>query len=201
MRGQSLSITVNDVEYTSPVSEGIQCDAFDGAADDGIAFLNVIQQTEEKADMGRVAERGGSRGGAVALLIGERDKRVKFAIGVAGPTDMIALTATHQDDLTYQCQFLENLVHGGADIISIRHKMIASSPLYFAEHLPKTQVHFAANDNIVPLSQGEKLEKKMNVLKLHDQLEFYVYEGRDHFNIADENQELKTRIEQFLFQL
>jgi len=53
LRGQSLSITVNDVEYTSPVSERIQCDAFDGAADDGIAFLNVIQQTEEKADMDR----------------------------------------------------------------------------------------------------------------------------------------------------
>ena len=79
--------------------------------------------------------------------------------------------------------------------------MIASSTLYFAEHLPKTQVHFAANDNIVPFSQGEKLEKKMNELKLPDQLEFYVYEGRDHFNIVEENQELKTRIEQFLFQL
>ncbi|HTE24320.1 hypothetical protein [Flavitalea sp.] len=37
LRGQSLRLTVNNIEYTSPVSQGTRNDAFDGAADDVIA--------------------------------------------------------------------------------------------------------------------------------------------------------------------
>jgi dipeptidyl aminopeptidase/acylaminoacyl peptidase len=64
-------------------SGGEHCDGFDGAADDIIAFLNVIEETEDRADVQRTTVRGGSRGATVALLVAERDKRVKGAIGVA----------------------------------------------------------------------------------------------------------------------
>jgi dienelactone hydrolase len=200
LRGQSLRIMVNDVAYTSPASEGEHCEAFDGAADDAIALLNIVESTEPTADMNRLAVRGGSRGGTVALLIGERDKRVKLTIGVAGPTDMIELTSENENDLTYQCQFLGDLANG-ATLSDVRHKMIASSPVFFAKDLPKTQLHLAANDVIVPVSQGEELKKVINDLGQSATFEMFVYEGRSHSNIADNNTDMTDRIKLFLKQL
>ncbi len=100
LRGHSLSFTINGVEYTSPISEGRQCDAYDRAADDGIAFLNIIESTENNVDINRVAVRGGSRGATVALLMGERDSRVKRVLGIAGPTNLLELTAKDENELT-----------------------------------------------------------------------------------------------------
>jgi hypothetical protein len=68
--GQSLDIEINETHYTSPISEGEHCDAFDRAVDDGIALLNVIERMEPLADVDRVSVRGGSRGATVALLMG-----------------------------------------------------------------------------------------------------------------------------------
>jgi dienelactone hydrolase len=200
LRGQSLRIMVNDVAYSSPASEGEHCEAFDGAADDAIALLNIVENTEQMADMNRVAVRGGSRGGTVALLIGERDKRVKLAIGVAGPTNMMELTSKNESDRTYQCQFLGDLTNGSA-LSEVRHKMIASSPVFFAKDLPKTQLHLAANDVIVPPSQGEELKNVINNLGQGSTFEMFIYEGRDHSNIAESNTDMTDRIKQFLKQL
>lgn len=201
LRGQSLSITVNGTAYTTPVSEGIHCEAFDRAADDAIAFLNAIERMESKADVNRVAVRGGSRGATVALLMGERDERVKMAIAVAGPTNLLELTSVNENDLTYQCQFLDALVGGGATIADVRHNLIASSPLFFAEHLPKTQVHAAQDDMIVPVSQGEDLNDRMKVLGLENRFELFIYPGRDHATIASDNEELNNRIAVLLAEL
>ena len=200
LRGQALQIIVNDVGYSSRTSEGPRCDAFDGAADDVIAMLNGIV-ANEYVDENRVSVRGGSRGATVAMLVGERDKRIKGTIAVAGPWNMLEMTSIIENDRTYQCQFLQNLVDGNSTLSEARHKLIASSPVYFASSLPKTQYHLAANDKIVPVSQGDELVKKMNEQGFSSKLEYYVYEGRDHSNIATSNEELNTRIEQFLSQV
>jgi hypothetical protein len=42
LRGQSLTMVINDKTYTTPVSEGTRNDAFDGATDDAIACLNAV---------------------------------------------------------------------------------------------------------------------------------------------------------------
>jgi len=200
LRGQSLSVTINNIGYTSPVSEGEHCDAFDGAADDIIAFLNVIENTEAGADVHRTVVRGGSRGATVALLVAARDKRVKGAIGIAGPVNLLELTSSNENDKTYQCQFLRDLVENGHSPESARLKMIASSPVYFAELLPKTQLHLGENDRIVPVSQGEELKAAMTKLGRADSLDFFIYEGRTHQNMAIDNKLLSDRITEFLKQ-
>jgi hypothetical protein len=68
LRGQSISLIINDNEYVTPAAEGEHCDAFDGATDDAIAFLNAIENAEPAADVNRVSVRGGSRGATVALF-------------------------------------------------------------------------------------------------------------------------------------
>lgn len=77
MRGQFLTLVVNNMTYTSPVSKGKRNDAFDGAADDGITALNAVGMLFKLADMEKVMVRGGSRGATVALLMGKRDTRIK----------------------------------------------------------------------------------------------------------------------------
>lgn len=200
LRGQSVALTVNGTLYASPLSEGDQCDAFDGATDDTIAFLNLIQQTETNADVNRTSVRGGSRGGTVALLTGIRDKRVKRVVGVVCPTDLVTLTAQYENDPTYQCQFLNALKNNSASLAACRSKLIASSPLYFAEHLPLTQLHMGLNDPIVPISQGRRLEQKMAQLRLNSTFKLYSY-PKSHTDIATDNSALAERIDDFLSKL
>lgn len=197
LRGQSLELTINGIVYKTPLSEGRHCDAFDGATDDVLAMLNLIDTLETKADVSRTAVRGGSRGGTVALLAGIRDKRVKRVVNIVGPTDMLMLTKTATNDPTYQCQFLDDLVNKNSSVAETRHKMIASSPLYFSQHLPLAQVHMGNKDNNVPVSQGSQLQQKMAAQGLSAKLEFYVYD-KGHSDIATNNNELNDRIQQFL---
>lgn len=200
LRGQSLEITINGVLYASPKSEGIQCDAFDGATDDVIAFLNLVQQTESSADVNRTAVRGGSRGGTVALLAGIRDPRIKRVVGVAGPTDMLGLTSQNINDPTYQCQFLDAFKNGQSTLAETRKKMIASSPVYFAQYLPLTQLHLGLKDWNVPVQQGYDLEQKITQAGMAAKFQLFAYD-RSHTDIATSNPELANRIEQFLSQL
>ncbi|WP_421796264.1 alpha/beta hydrolase family protein [Haliscomenobacter sp.] len=200
LRGQSLAITLNGTLYSSPLSEGVHCDAFDGATDDAIAFLNLVQQTESKADVNRSSIRGGSRGGTVALLAGIRDPRIKRVVDVVGPTDLLTLTSLHENDPTYLCQFLNDLKNKQATLAETRNKLIASSPLYFAQHLPLTQLHMGLKDKNVPVDQAYGLEQKMTQLGLKSLFQLYTYD-KTHADIATDNPELAKRIAEFLAQL
>lgn len=200
LRGQSLQVTLNGSTYTTPVSEGEHCNAFDGGTDDVLALLNLLAQTEPYADVNRTAVRGGSRGGTVALLAGIRDPRVKRVVAIAGPVDMLELTSEHQKDPTYRCQFLDAFTSGQTTLEEARRKLIASSPLYFAQHLPLTQMHMGTRDFSVPEEQGHALEQKMAQLGLSAQLELYMYD-RTHTDLVPNNPELAARIEQFLASL
>jgi dienelactone hydrolase len=201
LRGQSLNLLVNDIAYSTPVSEGVRNDAFDGATDDAIACLNAVAIAFKEADTTKVMVRGGSRGGTVALLMTERDKRVKLAVGVAFPSDLLGLTKTHQQDATYQFQFLNALINNSATLEETRIKMIASSPLYFCRQLPKTQIHFGDKDDITPSSQGEMLFNAMKNSGLEDRMEFYLYKDRTHTNVGSNNTEMEERINTFFRQL
>ena len=122
LRGQSLAITINGTLYTSPLSEGNHCDAFDKATDDVLTFLNLIQQTETVADVNRTGVRGGSRGGTVAMLAGIRDPRIKRVVGIVSPSNMLELTSQNVNDDTYQCQFLSAYKNGQSTLEETRKK-------------------------------------------------------------------------------
>jgi dienelactone hydrolase len=196
-RGQSLRVTVDGRVYATPRSEGPAGDAFDGATDDAQALLNVILSTVAPADVSRLALRGGSRGGTVALLLAERDARIRRTIDVVGPTDLLGQTARHQNDPTYQLQFLQELKAGRETLAQARQRLIASSPLYFADRLPLTQLHLGADDHIVPPAQGELLRDRLQALGRATQLEYYRYEGRDHQGV-NTHPDFAGRIEAFL---
>jgi dienelactone hydrolase len=201
LRGQTLSVNINGVEYTAPAAEGTRNDAFDAATDDAIAGLNAVLAVTPQADAGRVGVRGGSRGGTVALLMAIRDKRVKLAAGVAFPVDLLVGTSTHQNDPTYRFQFLDALIKGSETLQAARQRMIASSPTFFYQSLPPTQMHFGEKDDITPPQPAVMLFDKMKAAGMGANISYFEYSNRDHHNIGTNNPELQTRINTFLDQL
>lgn len=176
-RGEVLHF--NGVDYQS---EGDRTNAWDGATDDAIALLNVALKTTPAADAKRVCVFGRSRGGTVALLMGERDPRVRCVVEWSGPTDWFSLMGT--EGWTQQELFAEGLrtragpsetggqlvehfllkaVHGEENLNEVRHRMLASSPLYFSQRLPRVQLHYGIEDPFVPVRNGIQLATRLKL--------------------------------------
>jgi len=137
----------------------------------------------------------------VALLVAERDKRVKLTVGVAFPSNLLTLTAAHQNDPSYKFQFLDALINQNSTPEETRLRMLASSPLYFCHHLPKTQIHYGQKDEITPASQGQMILNAMKNLALEGNIELFIYPDRNHSNIGDNNPEMEQHIQQFFGEL
>ena len=134
------------------------CDAFDGAATDTMALLNVLAATEPLADMSRVLVRGGSRGGSVALLLGQRDPRVKLVSAGAAPVDFYRQDAATGYGETYRCQFIT-----GKTAEQSREAIIASSALHFPmlKSVVKVYLDHGAIDEIVPLLNATEMNRRL----------------------------------------
>ena len=182
-------------------SEGDRRNALDGATDDTLALLNVALETTPAADPGRICVYGQSRGGNVALLAGIRDKRIKCVVDLSGPTDWFYLMGTNgwtEEELWKEAvrthantletggqdleRFMMRAIEGKASLADVRHNMIASSPLYFASRLPRTQLHYGLEDPFVPVRNGRQLVAELvrdHVPKNRYQAFFYPGEGHD----------------------
>ncbi len=158
-------------------SEGDPTDSWDGATDDALAFLNVALSITAQADRSRIAAFGKSRGGALAMLAGIRDSRIKRVVSWSGPADFFKLMgeggwrqkevvseallhrAKPEDDGgQFVATFLAKAVEGKKTPAEVRRLMIQSSALYFAGRLPQTQAYYGVEDGMVPVRNGRALE-------------------------------------------
>jgi tetratricopeptide (TPR) repeat protein len=194
-RGEVLR--VDQVSYNS---EGDRTDGWDGAADDAIALLSVVINRVPEADTDRVCVYGKSRGGTVALLVGARDPRVTCVVDWAGPVDWFEQMGTYGWTLEEQvadglregwkpgegegsaAQFIErylkqSIENGNSDVGGIRLRMLASSPLYFSDQLPVSNLHYGLEDRSVPAVNGRVLARRLEgrgasappfTIQLHD---------------------------------
>src|SRR5688572_21154729 len=113
-------------KHLSLSAAGDFCDAYDGAADDAIALLNIVDAEIAAADFARFMARGGSRGGNVALLLGVRDARVTAVSAGSAPVDLYRQEVADRYSGQYRCQFFD-----GKNEQQSRERMLASSPLHF----------------------------------------------------------------------
>lgn len=162
-------------------SEGDRSDSFDAATDDALVLLGVAFELTPEADTTRVCAFGKSRGGTVALLAGIRDKRISSVLNWAGPVDWFELMGTGgwtQRELTadglrmkatprepggqFIERYLKKAVDGLRGLNEVRLQMIASSPLYFVQRLPRLQAHYGIEDDMVPIRNGEVLRVTLN---------------------------------------
>ena len=155
-------------------------ESWSGAALDLLTLLNVALDTTPEADAARIGAFGRSRGGAVALLAAERDPRIRCVVSWAAPADWFRLMAPEgwtqreaaEDAFRRDArlgeaggQFLYNFLRfsrdGKESLAAVRTRLIASSPLYFAESLPPTQLHYGVEDAIVPERNGRAIESRL----------------------------------------
>jgi alpha/beta hydrolase family protein len=171
IRGETLA-----ADGRTWVSEGDPAETWDGAADDALAFLDVALQRTAAADPSRIAVFGRSRGGTVALLAGERDRRIGRVLAWSAPSGWIegmpargftqreiaaeglrARSAANEIGGQSVRTFLRLAAQGREPLARVRERLIASSPEYFVRRLPRTQAHWGADDPIVEPANAERI--------------------------------------------
>ncbi len=170
-RGRTL--IYNGLSFTA---DGDFCDAYDGATDDSIALLNVVEDQIGEADFSRLMVRGGSRGGNIALLLAERDDRVTVASSASGPTDFYRETVAAQYATQYRCQFIT-----GKTPLQSRQRMLASSPLHFPvlPGVARVYIDHGEQDPVVPLWNAAEMAAKLQTQNLQ-LLHYRAYPGYGH---------------------
>jgi hypothetical protein len=182
LRGETL-----EVDGDAYLSEGDRTDGWDGAADDTIALLSAVLEAVPEADPERACVFGVSRGASVALLAAARDPRLDCAVAWAGPADWFRLLGSWgwtleeqvSDGLLYQwrpgqgtgsaAQFIEWFLRGPIDqgrpaLAEVRARIAASSPLYFADTLPPSDLHYGVEDRNVVVANGLALRNLLSEL-------------------------------------
>jgi pimeloyl-ACP methyl ester carboxylesterase len=160
-------------------ASGDFCDAYDGAADDAIALLNVIETQVNEADFSRVMVRGGSRGGNTALLLAERDPRVKVAVAIAAPTDFNRVEPGFRYKAQFDCQFID-----GKSAAESREKILASSPLHFPVLPSVSRVHLLHGraDQVVSVWNADEMAARLRAQGVD--VDYRSYEGYGHEDIG-----------------
>ena len=184
-------------------SKGDAADAWDGATDATLALLGAALATSERLDPSRVAVVGHSRGGTVAMLAGIRDSRIDLVVSVAGPVDhfqamqpFVGFTwaeflvdamadgdaPTSKDPAGQKYDhFFHRVPTEGETLADVRHRIAASSPLYFAADLPPTLAFFGDEDRSVPVANARALEQRFAELdRSEPDFRVHVYAGLGH---------------------
>lgn len=171
---------------------------WDGDVDDGLALVEVALIAEPALAPQRLGAVGISRGGAVAMLMAVRDPRLTRVVDFFGTTDLLdefgqevaqeALLGNPRPlpGLDYLDRaLLQPLKEGSLGIPEARLELIRRSPVYFADRLPRVQVHHGTADPLVPVSQAQHLiEAMLRLGRGAPDFEYYLYQGGGHHPLA-----------------
>jgi acetyl esterase/lipase len=167
---------------------------WDYDVDDALALLNVTLETTPAADPARIGIIGFSRGACVAMLMAIRDARIDPVVEFFGPTDFFgdyvqeiteeALLGNPRDlpGLDYlNANIIQPLKDSTLTVAEVRSEMLRRSPVYYADRLSQLQVHHGTADDIVEVSQAERLIAAMEAAgRTEPEFEWYLYEGGVH---------------------
>jgi pimeloyl-ACP methyl ester carboxylesterase len=173
---RGMGLRIGEVRIAA---DGDRRDAWEGVAEDAIAFVTAALSAIPQIDSQRLAAYGYSRGGGVALIVGQRDPRIKAVLAFAAPTDWFRamgrpgqnwaerLEAASQDpDLqrdTREHQFLDWFVREreGLPLAELRRRLAGASPVYFTDKLPPVQIHHGEKDSPVPVRNATALRDRL----------------------------------------
>ena len=170
-----------------------------------MAFLTVTVSTTREIDPERLGVYGYSRGGGVALIVGERDPRIKTVLAFAAPTDWFSAmgrpgenwpaqmeAAWHDPGVqpdTRESQFLDWFVRDRETLSlgDLRRRLVGGSPLYFIERLPAFQIHQGEDDRAVPARNATLVRDR---LAPNDSQRVFIYSRAGH--LLDDTPALTT---------
>jgi len=167
---------------------------WDKDVDDCIGLLTVVQTSYPESDMSNVYVVGASRGAGVAMLWAARDERIKKVVDFFGPTDLLS---EWTKEITYEALSGNIVELPGLDylndniilplknkILSIsdaRHELIKRSAVYFLNDITPLQVHHGTADEIVPVTQAERLIEMAIELELPiEEFQYFLHEYSGH---------------------
>jgi dipeptidyl aminopeptidase/acylaminoacyl peptidase len=172
------------------VSEG-RASPWDADVADALVMLSCAERLPN-VDASRVLAFGGSRGGAVSLLAAIRAPgRFRSVVELFGPTDFF--DPNFRDDLEalvngtddsrpgvgfLKTEILEPYINGGTTLDDARRALIRRSAIYFADRLPPVQIHHGTADEIVPISQSDRLAAQLEMI--NRPVEYFQYPGVGH---------------------
>jgi hypothetical protein len=189
---RGMALRVGDVRVAA---EGDRRDAWEGVAEDAMSFVTVALTTTPEIDRERLGVYGYSRGGGVALIVGERDPRIRTVLAFAAPTDFhvamgrpgenwphrleVAWREPGLEPDTRESQFLDWFVRERErlPLADLRRRLIGASPLYFIDRLPAFQIHQGEDDGPVPARNALLVRER---LAPNDSQRVFIYPGAGH---------------------
>ena len=190
---RGMGLRVGDLRVSA---DGDRRDAWEGVAQDAIAFLTVALLQAPRIDRERLAAYGYSRGGGVALIMGQRDPRIKAVLAFAPPTDWFSamgrpgqnwaerLELASRDSAlapdTREHQYLDWFVRDreALPLADVRRRLVGGSPLYFTAKLPAVQIHHGENDGPVPVRNATAVRDRLPAND--DTRRVFIYPGVGH---------------------
>ena len=160
-------------------SEGYAGDVWLGAAEDAVAFLEVVKSLYNKSDSTKVLASGVSRGATVALIIG----------GLTDKVDYIIASSTHTKFLDYSViqdeqvgrSFPAAFYTPETSPEEVRKRIVASSPYYFADRLPPFELHQGTEDQKTTVWHARRLDERLKEIDRDDNsYRIYIYENKGH---------------------
>ncbi|MBO6574738.1 MAG: dienelactone hydrolase family protein [Rhodothermales bacterium] len=162
--------------------------------DDAMALLSVAIETVPEIDPSRVASVGFSRGGAVAMLMSARDRRVDRVVEFFGPTDFFGPFVQDVAIETMQGMprdlpgvdfmnenYLIPLANGEVSAASLRPQLVMRSAVLFVDQIAPLQAHHGDADTVVPVSQADLLIRAMDSAgKRPPDFEGFLYDNGEH---------------------
>ena len=175
------------------LSEG-PASPWDLAVDDVLSLLSVALEQVGELDGERIAVLGDKGGGAVGLLAAARDDRIDVVVEISGPTDFFGEYAREvfEEALAGELRDLAGLEDLNEAVIQPWHRgelsnaearleLVRRSPVYFVDHMPPVQLHHATGDEVVAVSQAERLIDAMDEAgKTEAEFEHNLYDGDSH---------------------
>lgn len=187
---RSESLIVDGRRFES----GGMASPWDRDVDDALALLDVVLDRVPEVDPTRVGAVGLSRGAGVALLMAARDPRIDLVVEFSGPTDFFGAFARDvvEDALegrrrplpgleALDDRFIQPLGAGTLSPEAFRLELARRSVVLFADRLPPVQVHHGVQDDVVPVSQAERLVDAVEAAGGGPpEDEFHFYPGGSH---------------------
>lgn len=179
------------------VSQG-PASPWDRDVDDALALVEVAIAAVPFADPGRIVALGLSRGGAVALLMGIRDPRIRGVVSYFAPTDffgpfvqdvvrevLAGSTPALPGVDALARDFIEPLREGVITTQDVRLELLRRSSARFAQRLPAVQIHHGTADDVVPVEEAQHLVSAMQALgRGPPEFQAYIYPGAGHSPLA-----------------
>ena len=167
---------------------------WDRDVDDALSLLSVALEAAAELDGERIAVLGISRGGGVGLLAAARDPRIDAVVEFFGPTDFFGEYAREifEEALAGELRPVAGLEYLDGALIQPwsrgelsdaegRLELVRRSAAYFVGRLPRVQLHHGTADQVVAVSQAERLIEAMREAgKTEGEFEAHLYPGGVH---------------------